>query len=60
MLDWGARLVDKEVRLKGLQWRVKGWQGQQIGGPSRVEVVERVLEESTQKMWEWVMRKWDV
>ena len=59
--DWGTRVVDKELRLKGLQWRGKGWQGQHTGGLGRVkEVVERVLEESKQKMWEMVMREWDV
>lgn len=59
--DWGTRLVDKEVRLRGLQCRGKGWQGQHTGRPSRVkEVVERVLEESKQKMWELAMREWDV
>ena len=51
----------KEVRLKGVPWRVKSWQGQQIGGPSGVkELLARVLEESKEKIWALVIREWDV
>lgn len=58
---WYQTVAAEEVRLKGVPWRVKSWQGQQIGGPSGVkELLARVLEESKEKIWALVIREWDV